>query len=39
MRGVLNAEQHRAEEALVRETLLQLTAAHWKVYLAAWPAV
>jgi predicted PolB exonuclease-like 3'-5' exonuclease len=38
MRGVLNAEQHRAEEALVRETLGQLPAPHWQAYLAAWPA-
>lgn len=39
MRGVLNAEQHRAEEALVRDTLAQLPGPHWPLYLAAWPAV
>jgi predicted PolB exonuclease-like 3'-5' exonuclease len=39
MRGVLNAEQHRAEESLVRDTLAQLPAPHWRDYLAAWPAV
>jgi hypothetical protein len=38
MRGVLSADQHRAEEALVRDTLAQLPAPHWKDYLAAWPA-
>jgi predicted PolB exonuclease-like 3'-5' exonuclease len=38
MRGVLSADQHRAEESLVRETLAQLPAPHWKTYLAAWPA-
>jgi predicted PolB exonuclease-like 3'-5' exonuclease len=39
MRGVLNEPQHRAEEALVRESLARLTAPHWQAYLAAWPAV
>ena len=39
MRGVLTSEQHQAEETLVRETLAQLPAPHWKAYLAAWPAV
>jgi predicted PolB exonuclease-like 3'-5' exonuclease len=38
MRGVLNDIQHRAEEALVRESLARLTGAHWQDYLAAWPA-
>ena len=39
MRGVLSAEQQRAEETLVREALAQLPAPHWQDYLAAWPAV
>ena len=38
MRGVLNAEQHRAEEALVRDTLAANPAPHWQAYLNAWPA-
>src|SRR5512133_2219047 len=38
MRGVLSTEQHHAEEALVRDSLAQLPAPHWKAYLAAWPA-
>jgi predicted PolB exonuclease-like 3'-5' exonuclease len=38
MRGVLTPEQHRADETLVRETLANLPAPHWKAYLAAWPA-
>jgi 3'-5' exonuclease len=38
MRGVLNAEQHRAEEALVRDTLAANPAPHWQTYLNAWPA-
>lgn len=37
MRGVLNAEQHAAEEALVRETLQRLPTPHWSEYLNAWP--
>jgi len=37
MRGVLNGEQHVAEEALVRETLQRQPAAHWTEYLQAWP--
>ncbi len=39
MRGVLNADQHRAEEALVRETLAANPAPHWQAYLNAWPAL
>jgi predicted PolB exonuclease-like 3'-5' exonuclease len=39
MRGVLNDEQHRAEEALARDTLARLPAPHWNAYLAAWAAV
>jgi 3'-5' exonuclease len=35
---VLSPDQHRAEEGLVRDTLAQLPAPHWKDYLAAWPA-
>jgi predicted PolB exonuclease-like 3'-5' exonuclease len=38
MRGVLNAEQHRAEESLVRDTLAANPAPHWQAYLNAWPA-
>ena len=30
MRGVLTTEQHTAEETLVRESLAQLPAPHWK---------
>lgn len=37
MRGVLNADQHAVEEALVRETLQRQPAAHWSEYLQAWP--
>lgn len=39
MRGALDAVQHTAEEALVRETLQQLPAPHWREYLNAWTAV
>jgi hypothetical protein len=38
MRGALTSDQHRAEEALVRETLSRLEAPHWKGYIAAWSA-
>jgi predicted PolB exonuclease-like 3'-5' exonuclease len=39
MRGILTAEQQRAEETLVRDSLSHLAAPHWREYLAAWPAV
>ena len=37
MRGLLNGDQHAAEEVLVRETLRRQSAAHWSEYLQAWP--
>ncbi len=37
MRGVLSAAQHDAEIALVRQTLAEGQAAHWKEFLDAWP--
>jgi predicted PolB exonuclease-like 3'-5' exonuclease len=36
MRGVLTDDQHRAEEALVRDTLAANPAPHWQAYLSAW---
>lgn len=39
MRGALSASQYAAECALVRETLNQHDAPHWREYLTAWPQV
>lgn len=36
LRGVLTPSQYEAEVALVRDTLAQSTAAHWREFLAAW---
>jgi hypothetical protein len=36
MRGVLTDDQHRAEEALVRDTQAANPAPHWQSYLSAW---
>lgn len=38
MRGALTEKAHAHEEALVRESLAALPQAHWREYLAAWPA-
>lgn len=38
MRGVITAQQHEAEIALVRSTLAENPATHWQEFLAAWPA-
>ncbi|MCU0842028.1 MAG: 3'-5' exonuclease [Thiobacillaceae bacterium] len=38
MRGTLTREQCEAEIALVRATLGENTAAHWREFLAAWAA-
>ncbi|HEY7985600.1 MAG TPA: 3'-5' exonuclease, partial [Methylophilaceae bacterium] len=37
MRGTLTAEAHINEVNLVRETLENEAAPHWKEFLAAWP--
>jgi len=37
MRGVLTADEFRAEQALVRNTLREERADHWAKFLAAWP--
>ena len=39
MRGILSAEAHAREEALVRTSLGAMREPHWRQYLAAWPAV
>jgi hypothetical protein len=38
MRGALSAESYAREVALVRDTLTAMPQAHWREYLAAWPA-
>ena len=38
MRGVLDRAEWAREVALLRETLEKIGAAHWKEFLAAWPA-
>ncbi len=38
MRGAIDAAQHAAEVALVRKTLQGMREAHWKAFLADWPA-
>jgi len=38
MRGLLSAEEHAAEVALVRQTLSASEAPHWREFVAAWPA-
>jgi len=38
MRGVLDDAAHRAEVELVRNTLARQKGAHWREFLAAWPA-
>ena len=38
MRGVMSAEQHARETALMRATLTRLGEPHWNEFLAAWPA-
>ena len=37
MRGVLDARRYQAECNLVRSTLRESAAAHWKEFLGAWP--
>lgn len=37
MRGLLNEEQAKVEERLVRDSLAALPQTHWREYLAAWP--
>ncbi|WP_147074970.1 3'-5' exonuclease [Sulfuriferula plumbiphila] len=37
MRGALSASQYTEECALVRESLRQNDASHWREYLGAWP--
>ena len=37
MRGILSAEAHAREEALVRTSLGAMREPHWRQYLAAWP--
>ena len=39
MRGILSAEAHAREEALVRTSLGAMREPHWHQYLAAWPEV
>jgi predicted PolB exonuclease-like 3'-5' exonuclease len=39
MRECLTAEEHRAECALVRDTLGRSSEPHWKEFLARWPAL
>ena len=39
MRGILSAEAHAREEALVRTSLGAMREPHWRQYLAAWPEV
>ena len=39
MRGILLAEAHAREEALVRTSLGAMREPHWRRYLAAWPEV
>ena len=36
MRGILSAEAHAREEALVRTSLGAMREPHWREYLAAW---
>ena len=38
LRGMLTPAQHEAEVELVRQTLTESQAAHWKGFLEAWPA-
>jgi predicted PolB exonuclease-like 3'-5' exonuclease len=38
MRGALTDKAYEREVALVRETLGGMPQAHWREYLAAWPA-
>lgn len=38
MRGQLSAKAHDTEVAVVRDHLAQISAAHWREFLAAWPA-
>ena len=38
MRGALTAELHRSQCELVRATLAKSPEAHWKEFLARWPA-
>jgi predicted PolB exonuclease-like 3'-5' exonuclease len=37
MRGALNRDEYAAEITLIRNTLTALPAAHWRVFMDAWP--
>ncbi len=37
MRGALSRDEYAAEIALIRGTLTALPAAHWRVFMDAWP--